>query len=337
MAIGASLKLVTLVSALACAALLALSPGAQASGGGGGGGMGGGMSDMGSSGENPQIVYQRALQEMQGHNYSAAIRDLRTVQRAAPNDPNIQFVLGVAYVGANDTRNAKTQFEHAARQHNAPLAVYLQLGLIDLQSGDHDGAVAQQTKLQTMLQACDAQCGDAQHAAIQAQLDAMNQALANAAATPSTTTTTTTTAPAPASSPTTGWNFPNVPEGRAAYAAAVGLINQQRYSEALVQLDRAEAAIGPHPDILNYKGFTSRRLGRIDDALNYYHEALALDPNHRGANEYLGELYLQMGRLSEARAQLAKLDHLCAYGCAEHEELAHFIDLAEANTPVSAR
>ncbi len=98
--------------------------------------------------------------------------------------------------------------------------------------------------------------------------------------------------------------------------------------DGLAALDIAEAAIGPHADILNYKGFASRRLGRYDAALAYYNEALALDPNHLGVNEYLGELYLQMGRVDDARRQLARLDDLCAYGCAQREELARWIDLA---------
>ncbi len=337
-----SMKLLAFAGALACAAILAATPSARASGGGGGGGgmgsggMSSGMSDTGvSHGPTPAQLYQRAIQEIDTHQYSDAVRDLRTVQRAAPNDPGIAYVLGVAYVGNNDTAHAKEQFEHSVRGQNPPLGAYLQLGLIYLQTGNHDGAVAQQTTLQTMLNACDAQCGDQRRAQIQAHLTALTQALnappAAPAATGTGTSTTTTT------SPTTGWNFPTVPEGRAAYAAAVGLINEQRYSEAMVQLDRAQTAIGPHPDILNYKGFTSRRLGRINDALAYYREALAIDPNHRGANEYLGELYLQMGRLADARVQLAKLDHLCAYGCAEHEELSHFIDLAEAGSPAPAR
>ena len=68
---------------------------------------------------------------------------------------------------------------------------------------------------------------------------------------------------APAADPaTTGWNFPSVEEGRVAYAEAVGLINQERFAEALDALARAQAAVGPHPDVLNYMGFASRKLGR---------------------------------------------------------------------------
>ncbi len=118
-------------------------------------------------------------------------------------------------------------------------------------------------------------------------------------------------------------------EGRAAYAEAVGLINQNRFPEAFAALERAQDAVGPHADILNYMGFVSRKMGRLDAALAYYDDALQLDPNHLGATEYLGELYIQMGDMNRARSQLARLDDLCAYGCAQREELARWLARAE--------
>lgn len=308
---------IPLLVVAACAALLTTS-GALASGGdSGGGGMGGSSPSMGrpGGGESPAVVYQRGVQELQAQQFRDAIRDFRTVLRAAPNDPNVNYVLGLAYVGDNDAQHARGPLEKAARADNGPIGAHLQLGLVYLHLNEHDLAVEQQTALQAMVTACDAACGDARRTAIQQNLDALTQAINTPPATPAT-------------APTTGWNFPSNADGRAAYAEAVGLINQQNYSQALVSLDRAQTAIGPHPDILNYMGFASRRLGRTDAALAYYQEALALDPNHRGANEYLGELYIQMGRMDDARRQLARLDHLCAYGCAEREELQHWLALA---------
>ena len=52
-------------------------------------------------------------------------------------------------------------------------------------------------------------------------------------------------------------------------------------------------------------------------ALPAYNKALAIDPKHRGANEYLGELYLQLGDLAKAEERLEKLDDICFYGCGE--------------------
>ncbi len=115
--------------------------------------------------------------------------------------------------------------------------------------------------------------------------------------------------------------------GAERYGDAVKLINQQRFAEAVSDLYRAQAIIGPHPDILNYLGYAHRKLGKFDQAQDYYAAALELDPDHLGATEYLGELYLELGELKKARRQLAKLDKLCAFGCAQYEDLARLIEV----------
>ena len=112
-----------------------------------------------------------------------------------------------------------------------------------------------------------------------------------------------------------------------AYAEAVGLINQERYAEAFAALERTQAAVGPHADVLNYMGFTSRKLGRLDaGAWAIIARRCGSIRTILGATEYLGELYIQMGQLDRARTQLARLDELCAYGCAQREELARWIE-----------
>ena len=114
--------------------------------------------------------------------------------------------------------------------------------------------------------------------------------------------------------------------GDAAYVQAVSLINDHRYDDALVQLDQAREAFGPHPDILTYQGYTWRKKGAFDRAEAYYRQALAIAPNHRGATEYYGELKVERGDLSGAKQMLAKLETICTYGCAEAEELRRWID-----------
>lgn len=297
-------------SALAVAAPIALA----APGGGGGSNMGGSAP---AAREDPAAEYQAGVTAMRAQEYRQAIRHFRAARRALPNDGTINFALGMAYNGAGEADDARQAFERAARDANAPAGARLQLGLIHIQQGDRDAAVEQQTALAGMVSACDATCGDARRAQLQAAHDQLTQALAAPVA------------PAAADPATTGWNFPNVEEGRAAYAEAVGLINQERFEEAFAALERTEAAVGPHADVLNYMGFVSRKLGRFDAALAYYSDALTLDPAHLGATEYLGELYIEMGDLSRARSQLARLDDLCAYGCAQREELARWIERAE--------
>ncbi len=303
--------------AFAVAALgMAVAPVALADGGGGGGGMppsSGSSGGMNSSRSDPAAAYQAGVTALQAQNYRDAIRSFREARRAAPNDSQINFALGLAYVGAEENDDARGALERAVRDENGPPGAWLQLGLVYIELGRRDDAVAQQSALAAKVAACEAACGDQRRAQLQAAHDQLSQALA---------------APAAVDPATTGWNFPSVEEGRVAYAEAIGLINQERFADGLDALARAQAAVGPHPDVLNYMGFASRKLGRFDDALAYYGEALAIDPNHLGANEYLGELYIQMGELGRARTQLARLDNLCAYGCAQREELARWIDTA---------
>ena len=304
------------VFAAAAATFAFAAPMALASGGGGGSSMGGSMPQS-SPREDPQAAYQAGVTALRAQNYREAIRNFRTARRALPNDSQINFALGLAYNGDGQTNDAREAFERATHDvQRGPVGAWLQLGLIYIHQGNHDAAVAQQTALEGMITACDATCGDARRAQLQAAHDQLGQALAAPPA-------------QPADPATTGWNFPSVEEGRAAYAEAVGMINQERYVDAFAALERAQAAVGPNADVLNYMGFVSRKLGRLDQALAYYHDALTINPTHLGATEYLGELYIQMGDMGHARTQLARLDDLCAYGCAQREELARWIDRAQ--------
>ena len=104
------------------------------------------------------------------------------------------------------------------------------------------------------------------------------------------------------------------------------LADERRWDEALASLQKAETAIGPHPDILTYKGYVWRKKGDWAQAELFYRQALAMDPNHRGATEYYGELKVLEGDMAGAKVMLAKLDTACTYGCAEAEELRLWID-----------
>ena len=109
------------------------------------------------------------------------------------------------------------------------------------------------------------------------------------------------------------------------YFASVSLINQGQYQAAFDDLTLTAAAAGPHPDITTYLGYTQRKLGNYDVAKSYYAMALEVDPNHKGANEYLGELYVETGELDKAQIQLAKLENICTFGCVEENELRSWI------------
>ena len=118
--------------------------------------------------------------------------------------------------------------------------------------------------------------------------------------------------------------------GKAEYDRAEALIKAGKYADALPLLRKAEAKAPDNPDIHNYLGYAYRNLKRYDAALKHYRIALRLEPRHRGANEYLGELYLALGRLDKAEERLAVLDRACLFGCEEYTELKEAIEAYKA-------
>lgn len=107
----------------------------------------------------------------------------------------------------------------------------------------------------------------------------------------------------------------------ASWTAAKTAIAQKKYEEAAPLLQQVVAKDAKNADAWNYLGYISSRADRNDEALGYYGKALALDPRHRGANEYLGELHLKMGDLAKAEERLKVLDGACTFGCAEYDLL----------------
>jgi Flp pilus assembly protein TadD, contains TPR repeats len=71
---------------------------------------------------------------------------------------------------------------------------------------------------------------------------------------------------------------------------------QSNYEKALKLLVKSNKEKPNKADTLNYLGFTSRKLGDFENGEKYYLEGLAIDPNHIGINEYLGELYVATNR-----------------------------------------
>ena len=86
-----------------------------------------------------------------------------------------------------------------------------------------------------------------------------------------------------------------------------------------------------HADVYNLLGYSLRNMGDYAQARTHYAKALDFDPNHRGAHEYLGELYLKTGEIDKARAMLVKLEKLCPSGCEELADLKK--ELSEAAAP----
>jgi len=128
--------------------------------------------------------------------------------------------------------------------------------------------------------------------------------------------------------------FSNV--GRDETETALRLIEKEDYAGAIPHLKRALMVMQGNADILNYLGFTERMVGNYPDSLDYYQRALARNPDHKGAHEYLGELYLAMHQPDQARGQLAELDRLCPDGCDEKTMLTAAIAKYVAANPAGA-
>jgi tetratricopeptide (TPR) repeat protein len=106
----------------------------------------------------------------------------------------------------------------------------------------------------------------------------------------------------------------------------IELIEKGDYESAINML-HDELDLDPdNADIMSLLGFSYRKTHNFEDALTYYEWALKAEPNHRGANEYLGELYLQTNQLHKAVQQLEILDDLCRTSCEEYTTLKNAID-----------
>lgn len=115
---------------------------------------------------------------------------------------------------------------------------------------------------------------------------------------------------------------PATPAARATdYDAGVKAVKAGDYRRALSLLHKVVQAEPGNADAWNYIGFSERHLGHFDPSLAAYEKALAISPNHLGAHEYLGELYLKLGDPEKARLHLARLKSLCPTGCPEYDDL----------------
>ena len=95
------------------------------------------------------------------------------------------------------------------------------------------------------------------------------------------------------------------------------------YSKAYYKLLKAYDKDKKNPDILNYLGFTLRKAGNFEEAEKFYLAGLEIKPDHKGINEYLGELYIKTNRIELAKE---RLEILKGCKCEEFEELKELIE-----------
>lgn len=113
--------------------------------------------------------------------------------------------------------------------------------------------------------------------------------------------------------------------GHPTLVEAKTLIDTGEYEKALALLTPMADANPDNADAFNLIGFASRKSGDLDRAGTAYERALQLDPVHLGALEYQGELFLTLGSIQKAEANLARLATLCPAGCEEADDLAEAI------------
>ncbi len=83
-----------------------------------------------------------------------------------------------------------------------------------------------------------------------------------------------------------------------------------------------------HADVYNLIGFSLRKTGDYKQAYTFYRKALDFNPDHKGALEYLGELYVETGQVEKAQENAAHLKKLCPTGCEELSDLEQAIAAA---------
>ena len=115
------------------------------------------------------------------------------------------------------------------------------------------------------------------------------------------------------------------------YLAAVrAKIEAKDYKAALAELTPM-LETHQHADVYSLMGFALRKTGDYKQAYTFYRKALDFDPEHKGALEYLGELYVETGQVDKARENLALLKKLCPVGCEEMFDLEEALASAKVN------
>jgi Flp pilus assembly protein TadD len=121
------------------------------------------------------------------------------------------------------------------------------------------------------------------------------------------------------------------PKGPDKLQGARALIAQKNWAGAIAELKKVNDP--ESADWNNLMGYSLRKAdaANIPEAEKYYNEALRIEPKHRGALEYSGELYLMTGNLPMAEQRLAALDKACFLPCEEHTDLKRAVARYKAN------
>jgi tetratricopeptide (TPR) repeat protein len=104
-------------------------------------------------------------------------------------------------------------------------------------------------------------------------------------------------------------------------------IKAKKYPAALAEL-KVLVVKYQTADVYSLLGHALWKTGDPTQGMTYYNKALAMDPSHKGALEYQGELFVSLGQIDKAKENLAKLNRICLFGCEEYDDLKGAIEHA---------
>ncbi len=281
--------------------------------GGGGGGSAGGAPSQSAPRYDASAEYQKGITALEAKNYKKAVTAFRRSLSVAPQNAAGHYYLGVSYMGQDNFKKASKSFAKAVRYNANMIEAHRDLAIAYHKLDKAEKAQEVLNDLVSLQERCAGSCAD--DAKLTNAISMVKSTISGNQASIDILEDST---------------LAGV-DGDKVYVAAVALINEKKYDAAIAELQIATQKFGPHPDVLTYLGFANRKLKNFDVAETYYKRALAVAPDHLGANEYFGELMIERGDMDGAKNQLAKLDALCKFGCYEAEELRRWINAASVS------
>jgi tetratricopeptide (TPR) repeat protein len=126
-----------------------------------------------------------------------------------------------------------------------------------------------------------------------------------------------------------GWSLctsdPAVAQLDPEYAKGLKAIEAKAWDAAIKALESAALRDTRNADIQDYLGYAYWNLQQSGAAFEHYQKALRLNARHRGAHQHIGEAYLMVGDIANARQRLVALERICLIPCREYEDLKKLI------------
>jgi len=122
----------------------------------------------------------------------------------------------------------------------------------------------------------------------------------------------------------------NSPVEERAMRDARAAIAASQWTQAVALLEAHVRVYPEDADAFSLLGYSLRQSGQRAVSQAAYERALQIDPAHRGAHEYMGELMLTLGRRDRALFYLGELERLCGTSCPEYLQLKRAVDGANA-------